>query len=325
MTQQEILNSNKTKTWKIQQLLGLGLSRQQVADLVETNYGFVQNVYANLFPDRIRTRARRAVREAIERGFRLENFTFNHKFGVEIEMFGVNRDELRTELENAGIPIREGQRRASNGGYWKITSDSSISASDSLELVSPILEGTEGLAQLKTVMLITRGLEGKVNRSCGLHIHFDARAFEFQTWKNLFMNYAKIEKHIDSFMPNSRRDNNGYYCRSMRVENFETKINSARNLGNIVDSVKALHGTITGNSRYYKINANAFWVHGSVEFRQHGGTIDFKKVSNWIKFLARLIEFSKQGTFQTENENEFNNFLDEQTIAYFRQRKQDLA
>ncbi|MCO5252561.1 MAG: amidoligase family protein [Candidatus Kapabacteria bacterium] len=325
MTQQEILNSNQTKTWKIEQLLRLGLSRQQVAELVGTNYGFVQNVFANIFPERIRTRGRRELREAIHRGFRLESFTFNHRFGVEIEMFGVSRDELRTELANAGIPIREGQRLTSNTGYWKITSDGSISGNNSLELVSPILEGTQGLAELKTVMLIARGLEGRVNRTCGLHIHLDARDFEFQTWKNLFINYAKIEKHIDSIMPNSRRANNNTYCQSMRVSEFETKIKAARNLGNIVDSVKALHRKITGDSRYYKINASAFWRHGSVEFRQHGGTVDFKKVSNWIKFLARLIEFSKQGTFQTENENEFDNFLDEQTIAYFRSRKQELA
>lgn len=41
-----ILNQNITKTAKIQQLLLLGLTRRQVADLVTNgNYGFVQNVY----------------------------------------------------------------------------------------------------------------------------------------------------------------------------------------------------------------------------------------------------------------------------------------
>jgi hypothetical protein len=325
MTQQEILNSNQTKTWKIQRLLEMGLSRREVAELVGTNYGFVQNVYASLFPDRIRTRARQAVREAIERGFRLESFTFNHKFGVEIEMYGVDREELRTELRNAGITVDIGMRRESNEGYWKVTSDGSITGENALELVSPILEGPQGIATLKTVMLIVRGLEAKVNRTCGLHIHFDASSFSWDAWKNLFINYAMIENHIDSFMPASRRANNNTYCYSMRVSNFKQKVMETRQLRTMINSVKSLHQRITGNSRYYKINASAFWRHGSVEFRQHGGTVSFNKVNNWIKFLARLIEFSKHGQFQTGGENEFNNFLDEQTIAYIRNRKSELA
>ena len=44
-----ILNQNITKTAKIQQLLLLGLTRRQVADLVTNgNYGFVQNVYKKM-------------------------------------------------------------------------------------------------------------------------------------------------------------------------------------------------------------------------------------------------------------------------------------
>ena len=44
-----ILNQSITKTAKIQQLLLLGLTRRQVADLVTNgNYGFVQNVYKKM-------------------------------------------------------------------------------------------------------------------------------------------------------------------------------------------------------------------------------------------------------------------------------------
>ena len=47
-----ILNQNITKTAKIQQLLLLGLTRRQVADLVTNgNYGFVQNVYKKMLED----------------------------------------------------------------------------------------------------------------------------------------------------------------------------------------------------------------------------------------------------------------------------------
>ena len=46
---QEILNQEGTKTRKIQQLILLGLTRTQIAQLVTNgNYGFVQNVYAKM-------------------------------------------------------------------------------------------------------------------------------------------------------------------------------------------------------------------------------------------------------------------------------------
>ena len=50
-----ILNQSITKTAKIQQLLLLGLTRRQVADLVTNgNYGFVQNVYKKMLEAGIR-------------------------------------------------------------------------------------------------------------------------------------------------------------------------------------------------------------------------------------------------------------------------------
>lgn len=55
-----ILNQNITKTAKIQQLLLLGYTRCQVADLVTNgNYGFVQNVYKKcLKPETLTNRLR---------------------------------------------------------------------------------------------------------------------------------------------------------------------------------------------------------------------------------------------------------------------------
>ncbi|MFN3381816.1 MAG: hypothetical protein ACK41O_20335, partial [Runella zeae] len=49
MNTQDILNQNWTKTRKIQELILIGLTRTQIAQLVTNgNYGFVQNVYAKM-------------------------------------------------------------------------------------------------------------------------------------------------------------------------------------------------------------------------------------------------------------------------------------
>jgi len=209
--------------------------------------------------------------------------------------------------------------------HWKIVSDGSLSGSNTFELVSPKLQGEAGIRQLKTVCLILKGLETKVNRTCGLHIHFDASNFELKTWKNLFKNYAKIENQIDSFMPNSRRNNNNNYCRSMRVSNCESKINEIDDTETLNSGLQKIESRINNGSRYFKLNSQSYWRQRSIEFRQHNGTVNEKKIINWINFLARLIEYSKQATFRTENWDTLKNFLPDEIINFYENRRRELA
>jgi hypothetical protein len=44
--------------------------------------------------------------------------------------------------------------------------------------------------------------------------------------------------------------------------------------------------------RYFKVNLQALRVHGTVEFRQHSGTVDGTKVENWVRFLLGFVERS---------------------------------
>lgn len=308
MTQEQILNARMTKSAKMRLLFDLGLTRNQVAELLGTNYGFAFNVHKKWREGRQQT--------GIE--ISLANFQFNHTFGVEIEAFGITQRELETELANAGINIRTESYNHSTRDNWKIVTDASIRGENGFEIVSPKLQGEDGLRQLKTVLLITTGLEAKTNKTCGIHIHFDATNFNLQTWKNLYKNYANLENWIDSFLPTSRRLSNNGFCKSMRKENYKTKIDNARDL-------RAIENAITNRDRYYKINTQSYWRQNSVEFRQHGGSTNFKKISNWIKFLARLVEISKQTEIENASEPNLRRFLDNDLINYFNNRRMELA
>lgn len=317
MTQQEILNSTRTKTWKIQQLIGLGLSRTQVASLMGIGYGFVQNVYA-----RMSQTSQTQPTEATN--FILTGFEFNHTFGVEIEATGITTRELETELTNAGIQVSSEFYNHATREHWKITTDSSVRGENCFELVSPKLKGDLGLRELKTVLLIVRGLEAKVNRTCGLHIHFDATYFNLQTWKNILWNYASLENEIDKFMPISRRANNNTYCASIKRNCYESFLRNFTDTQNLESGLQELR-SFYRNDRYFKVNLQSFLRHRSIEFRQHAGTVNYKKVENWIIFLARLIEFSKEATLP--NQSEFatmGRFLDTTTLNYFNQRQNEL-
>lgn len=312
MTQQEIIESQNTKTEKIRLLLAAGLTRKQVAEAMGIGYGFVQNVYAKHYPT---TPRRRTVAEeaATVPHFR---FTFNRNFGVEIEAFGVSNDALRTALTEAGLNVETGRRSQNMTRSWKVTTDATVFGATPFELVSPILRGEEGLEELRKVCVVLKRLNVKINKTCGLHIHLSATDLQIEDWKRLYINYATLENRIDAFMPNSRRASNNRYCKSIAVTNYRRKAESATTL-------EGIEQAITSRDRYYKLNTQAYWRHRTVEFRQHSGTIEFDKISNWVLFCARLVEFSRQN-FVADG-NDLAAFCSPELLNFYQQRTASLA
>lgn len=308
---QNILNENGTKTEKIKKLLALGLTRRAVADLVTNgNYGFVQNVYTRMLRDMNTTTAQVATTVIPH-----INYTFNRNFGIEIEAYNCSKQKLAQELTAAGIKVKvEDYNHIDSEERWKITSDGSLTGTQSFELVSPILHGEEGLKDLEKVCWVLELCEVKVNNSCGLHIHMDAAGFTLQTWKNLALSYKRLENVIDAFMPSSRRHNR--FCQGF-ANITEAHI---KNASTITDLRRAF-----GNDRYRKVNLEAYARHRTVEFRQHGGTTNFTKMSAWIYFCAKLITFAENGEVQNRTTLQNIPFLDEREKIYFKLRTRKLA
>lgn len=305
---QEILAQPGTKTSKMQQLILLGLTRREIADLVANgNYGFVQNVYAKM---RAQGLLNLTPQQEEERGF-------DRRFGVEFEAFGVNRTLLCAKLNEAGINCHIEGYNHNTRNHWKIVNDSSIVGRDGFEVVSPVLNGAQGMAQVETVCRVLKECNAKVNRSCGTHVHIDAQNISLQTWKNIYINYSRFERTIDDFMPNSRKANNNYFTNGFSgIDNFEAKINQASNLQSI--------SGIFSNSRYFKINPVSYARHNTIEFRQHSGTIEFEKISNWIYFLSNLIKFSETSLATDKTLNGLAAFNDESIMTYLTNRTNKL-
>lgn len=301
-----ILAQTTTKTRKIQQLLMLGLSRRQVADLVTNgNYGFVQNVYANMnLSNQPAQRAR----------IQVLDYTFSRRFGVEIEAYNCRTTVLVQALREEGIQVAAENYNHTTRSNWKIVTDSSLSGNDTFELVSPILEGEAGLKELKKVCWVLDACDVKVNASCGLHIHFDAANFSLQTWKNIALSYKHIESVIDKFLPESRRDNR--YCRSLRGISERT----IQNAGSISD----LQQAVFEGSRYFKVNPQSYSRHKTIEFHQHAGSINFDKIGNWVLFLNGLVTFAQEQPIASGTALNDLPFLDDEQKSFFRLRTKKL-
>ena len=91
-----ILAQDATKTSKIRQLLLLGMTRRKIADLLTNgNYGFVHNVYKKMLQDGL---IENIWNSAIETRQPVRtDYTFTHKFGIEIEAYNCRKSRLADE------------------------------------------------------------------------------------------------------------------------------------------------------------------------------------------------------------------------------------
>lgn len=309
MTPAEILASNLSKAEKARRLYDLGYTRHQVADLVcGGNYGWAHNIFAK--HTGLATRTRTVSAAAVLAGFA-------HKFGVEIECFGVSRSVLAQALNAAGVPTHSESYNHTTRNHWKIVNDASVQGEAAMELVSPVLQGEAGLAQVEKVCQVLVRLGAKVNKTCGLHVHFDARTLSVNNWKSLYKNYITLEGEFDAIMPDSRRANNNRFCRSLTFRNGSKE--STFNAIDRATTVQQLSSLVAG-TRYVKLNAESFQRHGTVEFRQHSGTVEFEKIGNWIRICGALIDKSK-----TDSVSSFADFLPENLLSYTTNRKRKFA
>ena len=308
---QEILGQAGTKTAKIQKLILLGITRTQIAELVTNgNYGFVQNVYAKMKREGLLTQA------PAQSQPRALDF-MNRRFGVEFEACNVQKEVLNRALNAAGVTCEVEGYNHTTRAHWKIVTDSSLSGNNTFELVSPVLNGEEGISELQTVCRVLTECGAKVNKSCGTHVHIDAAGFTLDQWKRIYINYSRLEATIDAFMAKSRRGSNNTYSRSLNnINGLERKVNACNSLSEIA---RVFH-----NDRYYKVNPISYSRHNTCEFRQHGGTVEFEKISNWIKFVNNLVELSKTSTINNTELQQLD-FCSADMISYLTQRTLKLA
>jgi hypothetical protein len=214
----------------------------------------------------------------------IQKFNEERTFGVEIEFQG-NREEVARLMNAKGIRAYVERYNHSTKSHWKLITDASCGS----ELVSPPLKGREGLEQLKKACEALKEAGASVDRRCGLHVHHDINDYNAKQIANIFAIYIKLEKTIDTFVPNSRRANNNRFCRSLFQCTTQQAILDKLKAVNSLEDIKRIWHT-----RYVKVNFQSYVKYGTIEFRQHSGTIEFEKIYNWILLTQRIIERAKE-------------------------------
>lgn len=232
-------------------------------------------------------------------------------FGVEIECYsplGLS-DLARKIAAGSGIECRSVSVGIhSTSSTWKVVHDGSLRAPTvgvhGAEIVSPILQGEAGIAQVIAICAVLEQVGCKVNTTCGLHVHVGAGNATPAQLKNLAKMFVKYEHHFDALCPASRRNSN--YAKSNRTQ-------AAGRSGNVTceyDQVASVFARLEGvrsvrkvaevmnggfdqrqhynHFRYFKLNFQSLNTHGTVEYRQQAGTVNGAKISAWVKTVAQF-------------------------------------
>jgi hypothetical protein len=146
---------------------------------------------------------------------------------------------------------------------------------------------------LQRVCKLLNELNAKVDRSCGMHIHFDARHLTELDIMAIGRQFKNALPVLVQCVPETRRENQ--YCMP-RVS------------------------TICGN-RYSAVNLTAFRKYKTVEIRLHSSTTSYQKIINWARLLNAIMHAPKLNKRCNEL-NELTEFiyLDENLLEYFTQR-----
>jgi len=176
------------------------------------------------------------------------------------------------------------------GDFVSCVYDGSISDGD--EFVSNPANGDLLYRDIKKLTQSLRDGGYVVDSRCGLHCHFDIRDISENDKKKLHIAYSLFEKFFFEMVSPSRRDNQ--YCHTLRKDYEVLFAKKYKNyLTNREDYV--LENEIIcsryDSRRYDWVNLNSSYVRGSLEIRNHNGTIDSVKIINWIRIHNRFIDW----------------------------------
>lgn len=137
-----------------------------------------------------------------------------------------------------------------------------------IEVNGPVMKGSDDMEELKAAVQALADAGCKVNRADGLHVHHGAPELVEDSSKAVKVYRAWLNNQDLIWHFVAGRRNGSFVCVDASEYNLDTI--SASDYGYL--------------DRYHNLNYNSLGEHGTVEFRQHEGTLRPEKVEAWIEF-----------------------------------------
>jgi hypothetical protein len=232
--------------------------------------------------------------QALPRKSGTKTMTYQLTGGFEIETHGVAIPTIKAEFQRCGIK------------GCKVVPDGTPTVD--AEIVTPVYANSQTAREhLISICDALARIGCRVNSKCGLHIHIGnaplndnvtpaqftgtsiahtertgryhtdhAEPFDAVIVKDIMVRYTRMQTSrngINAMLPASRHNNR--MCSVLDLNRLE----AANNLSELTS---ATYG------KFSSINLQT-WSNGTIEFRQHSGTIEADKIWAWFQFLLNLV------------------------------------
>lgn len=205
----------------------------------------------------------------------------NRTVGIEIEVL------VAADL----FDVRNHIRHSNVLGEWTAKLDGSVRSNEcdatgqrfsGMEFVSGILPLSSVEKSVEALLNFLENYETRVNDTCGLHVHVDASGLTAASVANVAFRYGKDQKAISKWLAESRQNNE--YARPLLSD------------GSVMDTSRSVieKGTkdvraLTKLSRYSAVNLSSVAKHGTIEFRQHHGSLRHDEIVSWVNFCHDFV------------------------------------
>jgi len=189
---------------------------------------------------------------------------------------------------------------------WSFVLDDTIKGAGGSELVSPVLSGLRGLAQVyRALLLLQEFPEILVNETCGFHVHHGVERTVYGN-RELFQLLRIIsifEGYIYQLLPEERRQ--AETCRPLEVDLYDwyrregcdqpiPRVRSLWYSPENRDDLKTPRHRKLHPTRYHGLNLHSYWYRGTIEFRYYPSVIqEPEELMQWIIFSQFLVEWSQ--------------------------------
>ncbi len=221
--------------------------------------------------------------------------------GIELEFVGVNYKDLK----KLDLYLKQ-KYGLSYFNDFKIKHDSSVKENgtfkEGTEIVSAVLDDTEeSWEKLRDICEFIQAIGGRVNKSCGGHIHIGANIIgvDKEAWKTLLDVWKEAEPLI-YMMSNKRgeitREGAILHYAKMntdKIEKIDWNSISIRNDEDIKKIAQKTHENASDRYRALNLTNLITQKHNTIEFRLSNGTIDYDILRENILLYGRLVQMAK--------------------------------
>lgn len=154
------------------------------------------------------------------------------------------------------------------------------------------MSGAEAVRQTRAICKALRDFGAVVNRTCGVHVHHDMNGETGETIARVVEMYAAHQEQINCLVAPSRRGP-GQYIGPFADWEVERIADAARFHG---DTIRREGSSLGNVIRYRNLNVgDAYARHGTIEFRQHQGSLNADKIIAWAALGQAMIEAAREG------------------------------